>query len=156
MDERLSRHDLTDEQWALLAPLMPPHPRQGHRWTDHRLVIDGVFHRTRTGTPWRDLPARLGPWQTVHNRHRRWSADGTWERILAALQTGSDVPDGRSGGQMWTVAVDSTIVRAHQHAAGALHAPPVDVPADRLEPIALNPSSRAATHLTMSTGGGVE
>lgn len=44
MDERLSRHDLTDEQWALLAPLMPPHPRQGHRWTDHQLVIDGVFH----------------------------------------------------------------------------------------------------------------
>ena len=120
MDERLSRHDLTDEQWALLAPLMPPHPRQGHRWTDHRLVIDGVFHRTRTGTPWRDLPARFGPWQTVYNRHRRWSADGTWERILAALQTGSDVPDGRSGGQVWTVAVDSTIVRAHQHAAGAL------------------------------------
>lgn len=91
-----------------------------------------------------------------HNRHRRWSADGTWERILAALQTGSDVPDGRSGGQVWTVAVDSTIVRAHQHAAGARHAPPVDVPADRLEPTALSPSSRAATHSAMSTGGGVE
>ncbi len=97
MDERLSRHDLTDEQWALLAPLMPPNPRQGHRWADHRLVIDGVFHRTRTGTPWRDLPARFGPWQTVHNRDRRSSADGTWERILAVLQTGSEVPDCRSG-----------------------------------------------------------
>jgi transposase len=137
-EERLRRHDLTDEQWLLLAPLMPAHPRQGHRWHDHRLIMDGVFHRVRTGTPWRDLPERFGPWQTVYNRHRRWSADGTWERILSALQAGCD----QAEGQAWTVAVDSTIVRAHQHAAGARHAPPQDVDAERL----------AATPLPAATG----
>jgi transposase len=132
-EDRLRRHDLTDAQWRLLAPVMPAHPRQGHRWTDHRLIIDGVFHRTRTGTPWRDLPERFGPWQTVYNRHRRWSADGTWERILATLQAGCDEVEGRA----WTVAVDSTIVRAHQHAAGARHGPPKDVDAERLSPAPL-------------------
>ena len=132
-EERLRRHDLSDGEWRVLEPLMPAHPRQGHRWSDHRLVMDGVFHRVRTGTPWRDLPERFGPWQTVYNRHRRWSGDGTWEQILTALQTGCDEVEGRD----WAVAVDSTVVRAHQHAAGARHAPPADVPAERLEPISL-------------------
>ncbi|MGH3217110.1 MAG: transposase [Streptosporangiaceae bacterium] len=73
MDEdRLRRHDLTDEEWARLEPLLPSHPRQGHRWNDHRLVIDGVFFRTRAGCSWRDLPGCYGKWQTVYNRHRRW------------------------------------------------------------------------------------
>jgi transposase len=143
-DERLKRHDLTDAQWALLEPLMPAQPRQGHRWSDHRTVIDGVFHRTRTGMPWRDLPERFGPWQTVYNRHRRWSADGTWEQVLAALQADCDQAEGPG----WTVSVDSTIVRAHQHAAGARHAPPHDVEPGRLAPITLSAPSR--------TGGGVE
>ena len=134
-EERLRRHDLTDEEWARLEPLMPAHPRQGHRWKDHRLVIDGVFHRVRAGQPWRDLPERFGAWQTVYNRHRRWSGDGTWERILAELMTGADAEQGRE----WTVAVDSTVVRAHQHAAGARHVPPKDVDPDRLRPSPLRP-----------------
>jgi transposase len=150
-EERLRRHDLTDAQWRSLEPLMPAHPRQGHRWSDHRLLIDGVFHRVRTGTPWRDLPERFGPWQTVYNRHRRWSADGTWERILSALQTGCDEAEGRA----WTVAVDSTIVRAHQHAAGARHAPPKDVDAERLTPAPLTTPTRTATR-HRSTGGRAE
>jgi transposase len=137
-EQRLRRHDLTDAQWRLLEPLMPAHPRQGHRWHNHRSIIDGVFHRVRTGTPWRDLPERFGPWQTVYNRHRRWSADGTWERILAALQAGCDEAEGRA----WTVAVDSTIVRAHQHAAGARHATPKDVDAERLAPARLATATR--------------
>jgi transposase len=149
-DERLRRHDLTDGQWALLAPLMPADPRQGHRWSDHRMVINAVFHRTRTGTPWRDLPERFGPWQTVYNRHRRWSGNGTWEQILARLQAGCDEIEGAG----WTVAVDSTIVRAHQHAAGARHDPPKDVGADRLAPSALNEPIRRAS--VRSTGGGIE
>jgi transposase len=82
-EERLKRHGLTDEQWARLEPLLPSHPQPGRRWADHRLVIDGVLHRTRAGGPWRDLPERFGPWQTACNRHRRWSGDGTWERIPA-------------------------------------------------------------------------
>ena len=91
------------------------------------MVINGVLHRTRAGCPWRDLPAQYGPWKTVYNRHRRWS-DGTWETILDALRVGCDQDEGED----WAVAIDSTIVRAHQHAAGARHEPPQDVPAERL------------------------
>ena len=126
---------------------MPVHPRQGHRWSDHRLVVDGVFHRVRTGTPWRDLPERFGPWQTVYGRHRRWSGDGTWEQILAALQVGCDEAEGQDW-RDWTVAVDSTVVRAHQHAAGARHQPPADVEAERLDVAALSPP--------VHTGGKIE
>jgi transposase len=127
-EDRLKRHDLTDAEWAGLEPLMPAHPRQGHRWSDHRSVIDGIFHRVRTGCAWRDLPERFGPYQTVYGRHRRWSGDGTWERILAVLQAGCEAAEGAA----WSVAVDSTVVRAHQHAAGARHVPPKDIPAQRL------------------------
>jgi transposase len=143
-DDRLGRHDLTDEEWARLGPLLPGHPRQGHRWNDHRLVIDGVFHRVRTGCPWRDLPERFGNWKTVYNRHRRWSGDGTWEQILGALRAGCDGAQRKA----WTVAVDATVVRAHQHAAGARHAPPKDIPAERLAVAVLSAPAR--------TGGPVE
>ena len=96
MDEdRLKRHDLSDAEWARLEPLLPGHPRQGHRWNDHRLVIDGIFFRTRTGCPWRDLPERFGNWKTVYNRHRRWSGDGTWEMILDRLRAGCDEARGQ-------------------------------------------------------------
>ena len=135
MDEdRLKRHDLTDAEWARLVPLLPRHPRQGHRWNDHRLVIDGVFHRVRAGCPWRDLPERSGNWKTVYNRHRRWSADGTWETILNALRAGCDEGHGRG----WAVAADATVVRAHQHAAGARRQPPADVDPARLAPAQLS------------------
>lgn len=132
-EERLRRRDLTGEEWSRLEPLLPAHPRQGHRWADHRTVINGVFFRVRAGLPWRDLPAVYGNWKTVYNRHRRWSGDGTWEEILAALQTGCDQAEGRD----WTVGIDSTVVRAHQHAAGARHEPPKDIDSDRLAPVVL-------------------
>jgi transposase len=74
-----------------------------------------VIYRLRTGIPWRDLPAEFGAWQTVHRRHLRWSTDGTWDRVLAAVQAAAD-----AGGELdWRVSVDSTIVRVHQHAATA-------------------------------------
>ena len=79
------------------------------------MVIDGIFSRTRTGCPWRDLPGEYGNWKTVYNRHRRWSLDGSWDEILGRLRAGCD----EAGGRDWTVSVDSTVVRAHQHAAGA-------------------------------------
>jgi transposase len=88
VDDRLNRHDLTDEEWQRLVPLLPEHPRQGHRWNDHRVVINGVFFRTRTGCPWRDLPEQYGNWKTVYNRHRRWSGDGMWQAILDRLRAG--------------------------------------------------------------------
>ncbi len=84
------------------------------------MVINGVLYRARTGLPWRDLPERFGPWLTVYKRHRRWSADGTWERLLAQVQAAQDA----EGGIDWEVSVDSTTARAHQHAAGARNAPP--------------------------------
>ena len=138
MDDRLGRHDLTDAEWERLAALMPAHPRQGHRWNDHRVVISGIMFRTRTGCPWRDLPESYGNWKTVYNRHRRWSADGTWEKVLVALRAGCDAAEGTA----WTVAADATVVRAHQHAAGARHAPPRDVPAQRLAPAVLSVPAR--------------
>ena len=132
--DRLKRHDLTDAEWAWLEPLLPAHPRQGHRWNDHRLVMDGIFFRTRAGCPWRDLPERFGNWKTVYGRHRRWSADGTWEMILDRLRAGCDEGAGRG----WTVAADASVVRAHQHAAGARRQPPADVAAARLAPAVLS------------------
>jgi transposase len=122
------RHDLTDEEWALLEPLLPDQTRRRARpWKDHRQVVNGVLWRTRTGSPWRDLPTSYGCWKTVYNRHRRWSIDGTWAQVLAELQRGCDLAEER-----WVVAIDSTVVRAHQHAAGARHEPPRDVPAHLL------------------------
>jgi len=84
-----------------------------------------VLFRARTGVPWRDLPERFGPWETVYKRHRRWSADGTWEMLLARVQAAENA----AGRIDWDVSVDSTTARAHQHAAGARKAaPPVIVP----------------------------
>ena len=102
---------------------MPAHPRQGHRWNDHRTVINGIFFRTRTGCPWRDLPPQFGNWSTIYGRHRRGSLDGTWGQVLDVLRARCDAAEGTD----WTVSADSTVVRAHQHAAGARAAPPVEL-----------------------------
>lgn len=117
----IRRHELTDAEWALLEPLMPSHPVQGHRWNDHRTVINGILWRIRTGTPWRDLPERYGNWKSVYDRHRRWSRDGTWQRIAEELRV--DASTGESV-EATTVGIDSSSIRAHQHAAGAPHAAP--------------------------------
>ena len=110
------RHDLTDVQWAALEPLLPAPRRPGRppTWTKRQL-IDGIRWRTRTGAPWRDVPARYGEWETVYGLFRRWQRDGTWARILKELQARADA----KGLITWEVSVDSTITRAHQHAAGA-------------------------------------
>ena len=125
----LDRHDLTDEEWARLEPLLPDRrPRRGGRWADHRSVINGVIWRSRTGCPWRDLPECYGNWKTVYNRHRRWSGETTWERILDELRRDADHEEGSA----WTVGIDAGVVRAHQHAAGARHLPPADIDAEVL------------------------
>ena len=87
------------------------------------MVVDGILFRTRTGCPWRDLPGEYGNWKTVYNRHRRWSLDGTWGRILGRLRAGCDEAEGKG----WTLGADSTVVRAHQHAAGARRALPAEL-----------------------------
>lgn len=109
------RHELTDAAWAKIAPLLPPDPRRGQAYRDHRTVLNGIVWKLSTGVPWRDVPERYGPWQTLHARLLRWQADGLWERILRRLQQRSDAV----GAVAWEVSVDSTVVRAHQHAARA-------------------------------------
>ncbi|WP_455772576.1 IS5 family transposase [Streptomyces olivaceus] len=116
----MGRGDLTDAEWERLRPFLPVSNGRCGRWRDHRQVIDGILHRVRTGVQWRDLPERFGPWKTVYERHRLWSADGTWERLLQQVQAETDA----AGEIDWDVSVDSTIVRAHQHAAGARIDPP--------------------------------
>lgn len=142
-----------------MEPLLPDQRRRRARpWKDHRQVVNGVLWRTRTGSPWRDLPATYGCWKTVYNRHRRWSADGTWARALHELQRGCDLVEDR-----WVVAVDSTVVRAHHHAAGARFEPPRDVPTavlasalveDLTEAVAVDGGVVAAPHGL--TGGWIE
>jgi transposase len=108
--------DLTDAQWAVLEPLLPKGKKSGRppKWTKRQL-IDGIRWRVRVGSPWRDVPPRYGPWQTVYGLFRRWQRDGSWWRILTGLQARADA----AGLVTWDVSVDSTIARAHQHAAGA-------------------------------------
>ncbi|WP_367140769.1 MULTISPECIES: IS5 family transposase [Streptomyces] len=114
----MGRGDLSDAEWARLEPHLPKSVGRGGWWKDHRTVINGILFRQRTGIPWRDLPARFGKWKTCHDRHRRWSADGTWEGILRSVQADADA-EGRID---WSVvSVDSTVCRAHHHAAGARH-----------------------------------
>jgi transposase len=109
---------LTDAQWTALAPLLPPQgPRTGRPARDHRTVLGAILWVLRTGAPWRDLPERFGPWATAWSRFRRWTAAGVWARVLAAPQRAAD----RAGRLDWsTHYVDGTVVRAHQHAAGAV------------------------------------
>jgi transposase len=113
----MQRHELTDTQWAQLAPLLPPaRPRTGRPNHDHRTVLNGILWKLATGVPWRDVPARYGPWPTLYSRFRRWRLAGVWDRVFAAVQAHAD-----AAGQLdWTVHfVDGTVIRAHQHAAGA-------------------------------------
>ncbi|MEU6687260.1 IS5 family transposase [Streptomyces sp. NPDC046832] len=141
----MGRGDLSDQEWARLEPHLPKSVGRGGRWKSHRRVINGILFRQRTGVPWRDLPARFGKWKTVHARHRRWSADGTWERILRAVQADADT-EGRVDWSM--VSVDSTSCRVNQHAAGARTAEP-RIPGRRGRPV----QHRSDEALGRSRGG---
>ena len=132
-----------------MEPLLPDRtPRRGGRWTDHRMVINGVFWRSRTGCPWRDLPGCYGNWKTVYNRHRRWSAEGTWAAILDELRRGCDQNAHGAADPCWAVGTDSTVVRAHQHAAGARRTPPAH--------LATEPAVEVVCPAEATTGGSVE
>nr|WP_191889415.1 IS5 family transposase [Streptomyces mutabilis] len=108
----MRRHELTDREWELLAPLIPRAATGRPRVSD-RQVINGMVYKIRTGISWRDLPERYGPWQTVYTRFRRYAIDGVFTRALQQIQAQADA----AGDIDWLVQIDSTIVRAHQHAA---------------------------------------
>lgn len=109
---------ITDELWEILGPLLPPRTgRRGRPWNDHRVTLEGIAWRFRVGAPWRDVPAGFGKYQSIWERHQLWSTDGTYQRMLEAVQAATS----RQPAAEWlnVLSVDSTIVRAHQHAAGA-------------------------------------
>lgn len=102
---------LSDGQWSRIEPYTAGKASdRGSTGVNNRMFVEGVLWIARTGSPWRDLPRAFGKWGTVYQRFRRWGASGVWQRIFA---TQSDDPD------FEYLIVDSTIVRAHQHAAGA-------------------------------------
>ncbi|MFF7505402.1 IS5 family transposase [Streptomyces lavendulae] len=108
----IRRHELTDVEWELLAPLILSAGRGRPRAEDRR-VINGMVYKIRTGVSWRDLPERYGPWKSVYTRFRRYAIDGVFTRALQQIQAQADA----AGDIDWLVQIDSTIVRAHQHAA---------------------------------------
>ena len=108
----MRRYALRDDQWARIEDLLPG--REG--WVgvtakDNRLFVEAVLYRYRAGIPWRDLPERFGDWKKVHTRFGRWAKTGVWERILRHLAGEADDE---------YAMIDSTVVRAHQHSAGAV------------------------------------
>lgn len=105
------RHELGDEQWERIEPLLPSERgRRGRPANPNRIVVNGILWVLRTGAPWRDLPSRYGSWNTVYSRFRRWTQRGVWVHVFEELS--KDV-DGE------TFMIDATIVRAHQDASGA-------------------------------------
>jgi len=107
---------LSDEMSARIEPVLPPvKGAMGRRMRAHRSLVEGAIYRYRAGVAWRVLPAEFGPWQTVWKRHHRFSIDGTWDKVLSALQVQAD-----AAGQIdWRLSVDSTSARVHQHGATA-------------------------------------
>ena len=105
------RRELTDAQWARIEKLVPgKEGDKGRHGEDNRLFVDAVLWIARTGAPWRDLPPEFGNWNSQFQRFRRWARKGVWESLFKELSVESDSE---------YLLIDSTIVRAHQHAAGA-------------------------------------
>jgi len=138
----MRRHEVSDAEWARLAPLLPPQrPRVGRPSKDHRAVVNGILWKLATGAPWRDLPERYGPWQSVYTRFRRWTRAGVWDRVLSALQRQADAAGRLDWGAHF---VDGTVVRAHQHAAGAKKGAPTPARRSAAAAAASRPRSTSA------------
>jgi transposase len=120
----MKRGELTDSQWAKLRPLLPPQRsgKAGRPPHNHRRMLDGMLWVLRTGAPWRDLPRRYGPWASVACRFYRWRRQGVLARMLARMLAALEARGDAEGRLDWSAHyVDGTVVRAHQHAAGAAH-----------------------------------
>jgi len=108
----LIRRQLTDAQWQRIEPLVPGKKGdRGRHGEDNRLFVDAVLWLVRAGAPWRDLPEQFGKWNSVFKRFRRWAKKGVWKRLFTELGENPDLNE--------YLIIDSTIVRAHQHASGA-------------------------------------
>ena len=112
----MRRCEIGDQQWELIADLFPEEQGNGRPWREHRSMVNAMLWILNTGSPWRDLPERFGPWQTAYNRFNLWRKDGTFDRILERLQMRLD-EEGRIDWDLWCV--DGSSVRAHAAAAGA-------------------------------------
>ncbi len=111
----MRRYALRDDQWERIEQLLPGKAADvGVTARDNRLFVEAVLYRYRAGIPWRDLPERFGDFRVVHTRHMRWSRKGVWERVFNVLSKDADNE---------YAMIDSTIVRAHQHSAGAKASP---------------------------------
>lgn len=107
------RGELSDEAWEIIIPFLPPQQGGvGRPPSDHRPFVNGMLWVLRTGAPWRDLPEECGKWNSVYQRFARWSKRGIWEAILEALANAGLADHSHHS-------LDSTVIRAHQHAAGA-------------------------------------
>ena len=105
------RYALRDDQWDRIKHVLPGRPGHvGGTAKDNRLFVEAVLYRYRAGLPWRDLPERFGDFRVIHTRHMRWSKSGVWQRLFEQLAAEADNE---------YAMIDSTIVRAHQHASGA-------------------------------------
>jgi transposase len=104
----MARYDLTEAEWRLVVPLLPNKPRGVPR-VDDRRVINGIFYILRTGSPWRDLPDRYGPYTTVYNRYNRWAKAGVWLKVFETFSS-------RSPRSLHLI--DSSVIHAHRHAVG--------------------------------------
>lgn len=109
----MARQEISDEVWSVMEPLMPIVSGRSRPWTDHRLAVEGMAWKYRTGAPWRDVPERFGNWNTIYKNFNRWSEQGVWARVLEKMQA---LPQ-QSGDLDWVASIDSTIVRVHQHGA---------------------------------------
>lgn len=135
---------LTDAQWDRILPHLPARTKdhwvgRGRAWGDHRVAVEGIIYRFRTGCPWRDVPTDFGAWQTIYRRFNTWSKDGTFNTILAELQAAAHEGDDLE----WVVSIDSSNARAHKHAAGA-------------QPVAATDAQGDAQELGRDTGGKIE
>ena len=108
----MARTILSDEQWALISPHLPPETRTGGRpyIAGHRQTVEAILWIARTGAPWRDLPESYGKWDTIYQRFRRWSAKGLFRQVLEAMMGDMDLD---------VAMIDGTWLKAHQHSAGA-------------------------------------
>ena len=109
----MRRHELTDEQYNRISAILPPERKtgRGRPAKDNRLMLNAIIFWINTGIPWRDLPERFGPWKSVYTRFSRWTQQGVWDNLFAAL-IAQDIVDET------TLMLDSTIIKVHQHGSG--------------------------------------